>query len=418
MNDDELIISGFGGSVGYEALSAVDFARAEPLAGSGSTCDAYVTSVQRRRVFVKRLKAEYRNNPLYRAAFNKEFDIGVSLSHPSLPRYVGFGGDYIVMDFVEGDTLAALMQRGDKRVKEKGFVRKLLTELADAVEYLHHRNIVHCDIKADNIIISPYNDRPATLIDLDKAYTAWLGDTSGDPAKYNCDGCADGMIDFRGIGKIAGQLGHARVAAACLGRDASVDSIRRALKGPSVRRRALGWSIGAVLLFAGAVAVWYLSGPDEPRGVQVSTVDTFPSDSVVDASDDEPVPSHLDGGDRGAEKPRTPAVSDDVDAIVRRNFDALYRRHEYLRTLAADSGTSARQLRLVITSYAADQEAAQSEIVSEVMEQFGLTNPLEAHSLLGTSREWARFMTQDMDINTLYSREIDRREVPPDSISR
>ncbi|MDE7389049.1 MAG: hypothetical protein K2M97_07360, partial [Muribaculaceae bacterium] len=100
MKDDDLIISGFDSNVDGKIPVAVDFASARKLDRSGSTCDAYECVVQRRRVFVKRLKSEYRENPLYRAAFDKEFDIGVTLSHPSLPRYIFFGGDHIVMDFI------------------------------------------------------------------------------------------------------------------------------------------------------------------------------------------------------------------------------------------------------------------------------------------------------------------------------
>ncbi|MCM1311062.1 MAG: protein kinase [Bacteroides sp.] len=239
----------------------------------GSTCDAYECIVQRRRVFVKRLKAEYRDNPLYRAAFDKEYDLGVSLSHPSLPRYVGFGGDYIVMDFIEGDTLADLIKRDDPRLKNRKFVRRLLLELVDVVDYLHHRNIVHCDIKADNVIISPYDDRPATLIDLDKAYTSWLDSTHGNTQKYGCDGCADGAIDFRGIGKIASQLGQEKVARVCEMDDVSVESIRQALSHGS--RTALYLSASAMLILGLALSLWHFKGGDndtEPSVGMKSTI--------------------------------------------------------------------------------------------------------------------------------------------------
>ena len=106
MNDDSFIISGFVRDPEQVNLLSFDFADAKLLDRTGSTCDAYVCTIQRRRVFVKRLKAEFRDNPFYRDAFDKEYDLGVSLSHPSLPRYVGFGVDYIIMDYIEGDTLA------------------------------------------------------------------------------------------------------------------------------------------------------------------------------------------------------------------------------------------------------------------------------------------------------------------------
>ncbi len=134
MKEDDVIVSGFDRTGDDRASFAVDFSQAKRLERGGSTCDAYECTVQRRRVFVKCLKPEYRDNPLYRAAFDKEYDLGVSLSHPSLPRYVGFGGDYIVMDFIEGDTLADLIKHNDRRLKNRKFVRKLLL------------NIIHCDI--------------------------------------------------------------------------------------------------------------------------------------------------------------------------------------------------------------------------------------------------------------------------------
>lgn len=271
MNDDKIIVSGFD-SRNESASPAVDFALAKPLDRSGSTCDAYECVVQRRRVFVKRLKAEYRDNPLYRAAFDKEYDLGVSLSHPSLPRYFGFGGDYIIMDFIEGDTLADLIKRDDPRLKNRKFVRRLLLELVDVVDYLHHRNIVHCDIKADNVIISPYGDRPATLIDLDKAYTSWLDSTHGNTQKYGCDGCADGAIDFRGIGKIASQLGQDKVARLCEKDDVSAGSIKQALSPGN--RTALYLSGAAMLILGLALSLWHFKGDNngtEPSGGIEST---------------------------------------------------------------------------------------------------------------------------------------------------
>ncbi len=274
MNDDNFIVSGFDDRNETASMS-VDFALAKPLDRSGSTCDAYECTVQRRRVFVKRLKAEYRDNPLYRAAFDKEYDLGVSLSHPSLPRYIGFGGDYIVMDFIEGDTLADLMKRDDPRLRNRKFVRRLLIELVDVVEYLHRRNIVHCDIKADNVIVSPYDDRPVSLIDLDKAYTSWLDTTHGNTEKYGWAVCADGAIDFRGIGKIAARLGQGKVARACKKDNVSAPGLRQLLR---IRKRINGVWLFLIGIAVAACGVALLSYPKEektalkPIGIPVDTI--------------------------------------------------------------------------------------------------------------------------------------------------
>lgn len=274
MNDDNFIVSGFDDRNETASMS-VDFALAKPLDRSGSTCDAYECTIQRRRVFVKRLKAEYRDNPLYRAAFDKEYDLGVSLSHPSLPRYIGFGGDYIVMDFIEGDTLADLIKRDDPRLKNRKFIRRLLIELVDVVEYLHRRNIVHCDIKADNVIVSPYDDRPVSLIDLDKAYTSWLDTTHGNAEKYGCAGCADGAIDFRGIGKIAARLGQGKVARACKKDNVSAPGLRQLLR---IRKRINGVWLLLIGIAVATCGIALLSYPKEektalkPIGIPVDTI--------------------------------------------------------------------------------------------------------------------------------------------------
>ena len=100
----------------------------------------------------------------------------------------------------------------------------------------------------------------------------------------------------------------------------------------------------------------------------------------------------------------------DIDSIVMQYYGPLLKRHVYLRELAADSMTTARQLQMMIKKYADAQMEAQNAIMGDVMERYGLDNELEAHTILGTSDAWGRFMTADSEINSLYSREIPRRD--------
>ena len=76
MKTPDLDISDFDDREFTDALK-VDFGRATRLVHSGSTCDAYDSMIQRRRVFIKRLKPEFRDNPLYRSAFDKEYDLSL-----------------------------------------------------------------------------------------------------------------------------------------------------------------------------------------------------------------------------------------------------------------------------------------------------------------------------------------------------
>ncbi len=210
MGDDNDIISGFE-SESIPASGAIDFHTAQQLGCTGSTCDVYVTRHHRRRVFVKRLKEEFRNNSVYRAALDKEFETGATLHHKSLPEYREFHDDYIVIDYIDGVTLAEILRSSGngetaasvvfRWLKNPENLKRILTELIEVTGYLHRHNVVHCDIKPDNVIITDGTNN-LMLIDFDKSYTPWLDDTSGSPALYGVDpsGRGDTDIDFHGYG--------------------------------------------------------------------------------------------------------------------------------------------------------------------------------------------------------------------------
>lgn len=181
----------------------INFEDAVRLPDGGSTCEIYRTRWQRREVFVKRLKEEYRSNPLYLDALDKEYEIGVSLKHPALPDYREFHRVHIVMDYVDGTTLADMIKNQDPWLKNEKNIIRMLRELIDVTDYLHRHNVTHCDIKPDNIIITA-NNKNLVLVDLDKCYTDSLNDTSGDPSKYGLSGCHPGRIaiDFHGVGRV------------------------------------------------------------------------------------------------------------------------------------------------------------------------------------------------------------------------
>lgn len=211
-----------------ESRAGIDFDDAVKLPGGGSTCDIYKTRWQRREVFVKRLKEEFRSMPIYLDALDKEYEVGVGLRHPSLPDYREFHRDYIVMDYVDGMTLAEMMRRRDPWLDSEEHLVKMLRELVGVVDYLHRHNVVHCDIKPDNIIITS-NTKNLVLLDFDKSYTYSLNDTSGHPGKYGLTVEATGKtaIDFHGIGMVVERLRSANPAFRFSGYERFVEACRR-----------------------------------------------------------------------------------------------------------------------------------------------------------------------------------------------
>ena len=189
-------------SGGLSNDSEIDFSQAIKLETGGSICDAFVVRHHRRRVFMKSLKEEYRNSSLHLAALDKEFDVGITLNHKSLPRYLEFHDNYILMDYIEGDSLHKMMVTHDPWLNSEKNLWRFLRQLLEVTDYLHNRHIVHCDIKPDNIILT-WEERNVVLIDLDKCFTDWLDDTPGKPRFNRGVDSKEGVeTDFAAIGLI------------------------------------------------------------------------------------------------------------------------------------------------------------------------------------------------------------------------
>ena len=95
--------------------------------------------------------------------FKREIQLAVSLHHPRIVPVLSAGqsGDdvlYYTMPFIEGETLRALVDRERQLPLERALA--IARDVADALHYAHGRNIVHRDIKPDNILIERETGRP------------------------------------------------------------------------------------------------------------------------------------------------------------------------------------------------------------------------------------------------------------------
>lgn len=109
-----------------------------------------------KRYMLKCLKPDFAYTPIYRQALMKEFEIGLQLDHPNICRTISMEpvdelGDCIVMEYVDGETLEAAVEGGNM-TEDK--VRKIASQLLDAMEYMHAKQTVHRDIKPSNIMLT------------------------------------------------------------------------------------------------------------------------------------------------------------------------------------------------------------------------------------------------------------------------
>ncbi len=175
----------------------------------------------KRTVAIKLLPPELAFRSEIRMRFLREAETAAQLSHPNIvPIYSVDEKDglvYFIMGFVEGDNLAKqLFERGPMDPKD---VRRVMVEVADALAFAHTRNVIHRDIKPDNIIISSEDGR-AMVTDFGIARAVTEGNDSrltatgvaiGTPAFMSPEQCAgdreiDGRSDLYSLGVVGYQM--------------------------------------------------------------------------------------------------------------------------------------------------------------------------------------------------------------------
>ena len=175
----------------------------------------------KRLVAIKLLPPDLAYRADIRSRFLREAETSAQLSHPSIvPIYTVEEADnlvFFIMGYVSGDTIAQrLRQRGPMEVEA---VRRVLCEVADALAYANARNVVHRDIKPDNILLDSDTGR-AMVTDFGIARAVSEGaDTRltttglaiGTPAYMSPEQCAgdrsiDGRSDIYSLGIVGYQM--------------------------------------------------------------------------------------------------------------------------------------------------------------------------------------------------------------------
>ncbi len=129
---------------------------AAPL-GAGGMGEVYRARDTRlnRTVAIKVLPDHLGDSAKLRERFDREARTIASLNHPHICTLYDIGRedgtDYLVMEYVEGETLAARLRRGPLPVEQ---VLQYAIEIADALDKAHRKGITHRDLKPGNIMLT------------------------------------------------------------------------------------------------------------------------------------------------------------------------------------------------------------------------------------------------------------------------
>ena len=180
-----------------------------------------------RDVAIKALPEAFATDPERLARFEREARLLASLNHPNVAGIHGIeevgGHRYLVLEFVEGETLAERLTRGPIPVEE---AMEVCRDIAAGVEAAHESGVIHRDLKPGNVIITPSGQ--VKVLDFGLA-TSGGGSTSGsDPNLSHSP-----------------TMTHATRAGVILGTAAYMSPEQA--RGKAVDRRTDVWSFGCVL---------------------------------------------------------------------------------------------------------------------------------------------------------------------------
>ncbi len=132
--------------------------------GMGEVYRARDTRLER-DVAIKALPAAFAQDPERVARFTREAKLLASLNHPNIAGIYGFeeleGERYLVLEFVEGETLAQRLARGALPIEK---ALDVCRQVASGIEAAHEAGVVHRDLKPGNVMLRP--DGTAKVLDL------------------------------------------------------------------------------------------------------------------------------------------------------------------------------------------------------------------------------------------------------------
>ncbi|WKZ43172.1 MAG: protein kinase [Anaerolineales bacterium] len=144
--------------------------------GMATVYKAYHASLDR-YVALKALHPAFGEDATFSTRFQREARVVAKLEHPHIVPVYDYaqheGRPYLVMKYIEGDTLKALLNKGPLTSAQ---IEKVVDSVGSALAYAHKQGILHRDIKPSNVLVTP--DGEMYLADFGLARIAQSGEST------------------------------------------------------------------------------------------------------------------------------------------------------------------------------------------------------------------------------------------------
>jgi len=144
--------------------------------GMATVYKAYHATLDR-YVAIKALHPAFSQDPNFLTRFQREAQVVARLEHPNIVPIYDYaeheGRPYLVMKFIEGETLKARLKRGPI---DRGEVNLVIESVGAALSYAHEKGILHRDVKPSNVLIA--KDGRIYLADFGLARMAEAGEST------------------------------------------------------------------------------------------------------------------------------------------------------------------------------------------------------------------------------------------------
>ncbi|MEO6987805.1 MAG: Stk1 family PASTA domain-containing Ser/Thr kinase [Aquihabitans sp.] len=144
--------------------------------GRGGMAEVYLARdlLLERPVAIKILFPEFATDPSFVARFRREAQSAAKLTHPNIVGVYDWGKErgtyYIVMEFVDGQTVSELL-RADGSIPTQKAAR-IAADVAGALGYAHQKGVVHRDVKPGNVLIAKDGEVKVADFGIARALTA------------------------------------------------------------------------------------------------------------------------------------------------------------------------------------------------------------------------------------------------------